>query len=73
MLDQIRDRANSLRAPPRTTPAWRLDREHVTLLEEMLARLILERLRRGRTLDQSRNGSTMANETRAVQRYRKRF
>jgi hypothetical protein len=73
MLDQICDRANSLRAPPRTTPARKLDREHVTVLEEILMRLILERLRRRRTLDQSRNGSTVANETRAVQRYRKRF
>ena len=73
MLDQIRDRANSLRVPPRPAFAWKLDREHVTVLEEILMRLILKRLRRGRTLNPSRNGLTGANETRAVQPYRKRF
>ena len=73
MVDQIRDRANSLRAGPRTAPARKVGREHVTVLEEVLTRLILERLRRGRTLHQSRNGLTAANETRAVQPRRKRF
>jgi len=73
MLDQIRDRANSPRARPRTAPARKFDREHVTVLEEVLTRLILERLRRGRTLHQSRTDVTAANETRAVQPYRKRF
>jgi hypothetical protein len=73
MVDQIRERANSLRAGPRTAPAHKLGRKHVTVLEEVLTRLIRERQRRGRTLNQSRNGLTGANETRAVQPYRKRF
>jgi hypothetical protein len=73
MVDQIRDQANSLRGGLRTAPARKLDREQVTVLEEVLTRLIRERLRRGRTLNPSRNGLTGANETRAVQPYRKRF